>query len=109
MKIVVALVSLSVVIMVGLIFQAVHQEIKMRKAKTRIMENSMEVKRKEESIVEVKTKLETLKASLKTVNTKVEELKQKKEEASKSTNDFGQSLATCNNEKARQTHYNFVH
>lgn len=100
MKIAVALVSLSVVIMVGMIFQAVHQEIKVRKAKNRMVENSMELKRKEEAIVEVKAKLDSLKSSVKNANDKTEELKQKKEEASKSVNDFGQSLATCNKEKA---------
>lgn len=108
MKVAVALVGLSVVIMVGMIYQAVHQEIKMRNAKVRLTENSIEVKKKEEAIVDVKAKIETLKTSLETVNSKIEELKKKKEEASKTITETGQSLETCNKEKARQTRAHFT-
>ncbi|XP_074540529.1 uncharacterized protein LOC141801396 [Halichoeres trimaculatus] len=100
MKIVVALVSLSMVIMVGMVFQAVHQEIKMRKAKNRMVESSLEVKRKEEAIVELKTKIESLGQTIKTTNSKNEELRRKKEEASQSNKNFGERLGTCSNEKA---------
>lgn len=99
MKIAVVLVSLSVVIMVGMIFQAVHQEIKMRKAKARMAENSMEVKKKEEDIVTVKAKIESLKTSVQTVNSKIEELTKKKEQASKTMTSLGEKLETCNKEK----------
>ncbi|XP_034554054.1 uncharacterized protein si:dkey-87o1.2 [Notolabrus celidotus] len=99
MKIAGVLAIVSLVVMVVIIFQAVHQELQMRNAKLRVVENSEEVKRKEEAILEVKTKLKTLKQSMKDVNGKMEELKKKKEDLILATNNFGQSLQTCNNEK----------
>ncbi|CAJ1062244.1 uncharacterized protein si:dkey-87o1.2 [Xyrichtys novacula] len=100
MKIAIVLVFLSMVVMIVMVSQAVHQELKMHKAKQNAVENTAEVKRKEEAIIEVKAKVSTLTRSLRAVNDKIEELKKKKDELIKSTNDFGPSLQTCNTEKA---------
>ncbi|XP_041844395.1 kinesin-like protein KIN-7I [Melanotaenia boesemani] len=99
MKAAIALVSLSVVVMAGLAFQAVRQELHLRTMRTRIVENSADVKRKEDIIVEVKTKIHELKTSVDVANSKLEELKVKKAEVQKSKESMEKSLDSCNAEK----------
>ncbi|KAM6994242.1 uncharacterized protein LKV04_006655 [Tautogolabrus adspersus] len=99
MKWPVVVVCLSVMFMVGIIFQALRQEMSLHNAKLRMAENTAEVKRKEEAIIEVKAKLETLKKSLGDANQKTDDLKKKKEEIVKSTQESENRLQTCNKEK----------
>ncbi|XP_044065302.1 uncharacterized protein si:dkey-87o1.2 isoform X1 [Siniperca chuatsi] len=100
MKLAIVLLGLSVVVMAIMVFQAVRQELNLRNLKTRIVENSAEVKTKEEAIVEAKNKIQELKTKLASVNTKVDELKKTKADTEKSTQDTDKSLQTCNTEKA---------
>lgn len=105
MKLAITLVGLSMAVMVVMIFQAVRQELDLRNLKSRMMQSSVEVKRKEEAIAQLKDKTQQLKSTLTSVNAKMDELKKKKQEALKLTEDFGKSLQTCNSEKARGTHF----
>ncbi|XP_050932155.1 uncharacterized protein si:dkey-87o1.2 [Lates calcarifer] len=100
MKLAVALVGLSLAVMVVMIYQAVRQELNLRNLKTRMVENSAEVKRKEEAIVELKVKIQDLKTTLTGVHTKMDELKVKKVEVEKSSQELDKYLQTCNTEKA---------
>lgn len=109
MKLAVVFVTLSVAVMVILIFQAVRQELIMRNLKTHTDENSAEVKRKEDAIIELKNKIKELKTTLESVNTKMGELKKMKTDAEKSTLDYEKSLQTCNTEKASDTHRAHTH
>lgn len=101
MKFPIALLGVSVVVMVVMISQAVHQEFKLHTLKTRMEESSVEVERKEEAIVGMKNKLTELKTSMDSANSKLDELKKQKAELEKSTQDFGANLKTCTDEKAR--------
>uniref|UniRef100_A0A669AZ54 Si:dkey-87o1.2 n=1 Tax=Oreochromis niloticus TaxID=8128 RepID=A0A669AZ54_ORENI len=103
MKLAIALVGLSVVVMGVLIFQVVHQELRLSHLKVRLSENSEQVTRKEEGIVALKAKISELQKSLDEVNKKMEELKKKKAEIEKSSGDMGKSLTACVTEKARLT------
>ncbi|XP_071325773.1 tropomyosin-2 [Trachinotus anak] len=100
MKLALAVLCLSVAVMVVMVFQAVRQELNLRHLKTRMLENSAEVKRKEEAIIEAKGKIQEVKTKLESVNTKMDELKKKKVETEKSTQEHDQSLQNCNSEKA---------
>ncbi|XP_051262367.1 uncharacterized protein si:dkey-87o1.2 [Dicentrarchus labrax] len=100
MKVAIVLVGLSVALMVVMIFQAVRQELSLRHLKTRMGENSAEVKKKEEAIMEVKNKIKDMRDTLTSVNTKLDELKKKKAESETSAGELGKSLQTCNTEKA---------
>lgn len=104
MKLPVVFVCLSVAVMVVMIFQAVRQELELRTLKARLVQNSVDVKRKEESIVELKNKIQQLKSSLMSANAKIEEIKKKKGDIIKATDEFGKNLQTCNSEKASETH-----
>jgi len=99
MKLFVVLLGLSMAVMGVMIFQAVRQEFNLRNMKTRTAENTAEVSRKEEAIVELKNKIKDLKAGMASVNTKMDELRKKKADTEKSTKDFDMSLQTCNTEK----------
>ncbi|KAG8010059.1 hypothetical protein GBF38_014221 [Nibea albiflora] len=103
MKLSFVLVGLSVAAMVVMIFQAVRQELNLRSLKTRMVENSAQVKRKEEAIVEMKNKIKEMKEKLMSVNTKMEDLKKKKADGDKSAQELDKSLETCNTEKASDT------
>lgn len=100
MKLAFVLVGLSVAAMVVMIFQTVRQEVNLRGLKTRMVENTAQVKRKEEAIVEMKNTIKEMKDKLMGVNTKVEDLKKKKAESDKSAQELDKSLETCNTEKA---------
>ncbi|XP_005472753.1 uncharacterized protein si:dkey-87o1.2 [Oreochromis niloticus] len=101
MKLAIALVGLSVVVMGVLIFQVVHQELRLSHLKVRLSENSEQVTRKEEGIVALKAKISELQKSLDEVNKKMEELKKKKAEIEKSSGDMGKSLTACVTEKEK--------
>uniref|UniRef100_A0A8D3DX17 Si:dkey-87o1.2 n=1 Tax=Scophthalmus maximus TaxID=52904 RepID=A0A8D3DX17_SCOMX len=101
MKLTVVVVCLSVAVMTVLIYQALRQEVDLRRQKTLLVDNSAEVKRKEMAIVEAKKTIQQLKASLGTINEDIEGLKKKKEENDKAAQEFEQGLKTCNSEKAR--------
>ncbi|XP_039972623.1 uncharacterized protein si:dkey-87o1.2 [Xiphias gladius] len=100
MKLSVVVLGLSVAVMLVMIYQAVSQELNLRYLKARMVENSAEVKRKEEAIIEVKTKIRELKTTLASFNAKMDELKKKKADAEKSTQEIDKRLQTCNSEKA---------
>nr|XP_046255977.1 uncharacterized protein si:dkey-87o1.2 [Scatophagus argus] len=100
MKFAVGLFGLSVVVMVFMIFQALRQEFILRNLKTRMAENTADVKRKEQTIVEVKNKIKEMKTTLETVSGQIEELSKKKAGLEKSTKDFDKDLHSCNDEKA---------
>lgn len=101
MKFSIALLGVSVVVMVVMIFQAVLQELNLHNFKTRMEESSAEVERKEEAIVVMKNKVTDLKTSLESANSKLDELKKQKAELDKSTQEFDTNLKTCTDEKAR--------
>ncbi|KAF3691931.1 hypothetical protein EXN66_Car007606 [Channa argus] len=99
MKLALVLVGLSVAVMGIMIFQAVRQELNLQNTKARLVENSADVKRKEDAIMEMKTKIQEMKTSLGSANAKIDELKKKKIDIVKSTEEFEKSLQTCNSEK----------
>lgn len=100
MKLVGVVVGLSVAVMLVMIYQALRQEMSLRQIKTRMVENTAEVKRKEEAIALSKKRIDEVKASLWAANQKIEELRKKKGDIDKSTKELTQSLQTCNTEKA---------
>lgn len=100
MKVSIILLGLSVAVMVVMIFQAVRLELNLRKLKTSTLENSVEVKRKEEAIIELKKQIKLLKTTVESTNTKMDELRKKKEETEKSTQELDNSLQACNTGKA---------
>uniref|UniRef100_G3PF24 Uncharacterized protein n=1 Tax=Gasterosteus aculeatus aculeatus TaxID=481459 RepID=G3PF24_GASAC len=83
MKLVVVLCSLSVAAMCFMVYQAVRQELKIYHLKSRMLMNVVEVRKKEESIIELQTKIKDMKATVLSVNTNIDELKKKKEESNK--------------------------
>uniref|UniRef100_A0A3Q3EJY7 Si:dkey-87o1.2 n=1 Tax=Labrus bergylta TaxID=56723 RepID=A0A3Q3EJY7_9LABR len=100
------LVCLSAVFMVGIMVQALRQEMSLHNAKLRMVHNTAEIKRKEEAILEVKGKIEKLKISLGDVDQKTNDIKAKKDGIVKSTQESETRLQTCNKEKARHTQTN---
>lgn len=103
MKLAIAVVTLSVAVMAVLAFQAVRQELNLRFMRAHIEANSVEVKRKEEAIIEVKKKIQELKATLTSVNAKIVNLEKTKADAGKSKQTHEKSLQACNSEKASDT------
>lgn len=101
MKISIALLGLSLVVLAVMIFHAGHQELNLRGLKTLMAENLEEVERKEEAIVVMKNKVTEMKVALESANTKLDGLKKQKEELEKSTKEFDEKLNTCTNQKAR--------
>ncbi|KAM6935534.1 uncharacterized protein PEZ65_005878 [Lycodopsis pacificus] len=95
MKLVIALVSLSVTVMVAMIYLAVDQEFKLHDLKARIVESYAEVRMKEESIATLKMNEKAMRTELVSVNNKVDELKKRKEESVKSAQDLAAALQTC--------------
>ncbi|XP_068995492.1 structural maintenance of chromosomes protein 2 [Embiotoca jacksoni] len=99
MKMVVALVGLSVIVMIGLIFQAARQELSLRNLKSRMLENSAEVQNKKETIDEMKANIQKLKTMLSPTNAKIDELNKKKEGMQQTVQNLDTNLQTCNKEK----------
>ncbi|KAF0045407.1 hypothetical protein F2P81_001936 [Scophthalmus maximus] len=102
MKLTVVVVCLSVAVMTVLIYQALRQEVDLRRQKTLLVDNSAEVKRKEMAIVEAKKTIQQLKASLGTINEDIEGLKKKKEENDKAAQEFEQADQEEAKKKAEQ-------
>lgn len=96
-------------VVVVMVYQAVRQELNLRDLRARMVQNSVDVKRKEEAIMEEKNKIQELKATLSSVNAKLDELKKSKADSLKTTEEFAKNLQTCNSEKARDTLLLFVH
>ncbi|KAK2844578.1 hypothetical protein Q5P01_011237 [Channa striata] len=103
MKIAIVLVGLSLAVMGVMVFQAVRQELNLQKVKARMVQNSADVKGKQEAIAELKSKIQEMKTTLGSVNAKMDELKKKKAEAIKSTEEFEKSLQSCVTEKEDTT------
>lgn len=101
MKFSIALLGLSLVVLVVMVFHAGLQELNLRKLKTLMAENLEEVERKEEAIVVMKNKVTEMKVTLESANTKLDGLKKQKEELEKSTKESDENLKTCTNQKAR--------
>ncbi|KAM3873320.1 acyl-coenzyme A thioesterase THEM4 [Diretmus argenteus] len=80
--------------------QAVQQELNLHGLKTRLVRNSVEIKRKEEAIVQMKTKIQDMNKELASLNTKRGELTKRKEETLKAKGDMDKNLESCNTEKA---------
>ncbi|CAG6015433.1 uncharacterized protein ACNS7B_018279 [Menidia menidia] len=99
MKLALAFGVLSLLVMGAMVFQTVRQELNLRSLRARLVDNSIEVKQKEKSIVEVKAKLQEMRTSLVSTNTKVDELKQKKSEVENSVQEMDKTLETCKAEK----------
>lgn len=101
MKLLIFFTVVSVSVLAVMVFQALRQELNLRNMRERMVESSMEMKSKEDSVVEMKSKIMELKGSLEAANSKLEELKKKKEEAEKSGQEVDKILESCNGEKAR--------
>ncbi|KAM4600695.1 uncharacterized protein ACJ7VT_020601 [Polymixia lowei] len=99
MKLAAVFAFVSVSVMLGMIYQAAKQELNLRSLKTHMMQSSVEVKRKEDAIIEMKAKIQDLNKSLLPLNTKRDELEKKKKDTVKSTEDMNNNLQTCNTEK----------
>lgn len=102
MKLLIFFAVVSVAVLAVMVFQALRQELNLRSMRERMVENSMEMKRKEDSVVVMKNKIIELKGSLEATNSRLEELKKKKEEADKSGQEVDKILESCNAEKARR-------
>lgn len=85
--------------MVVLMFQAARQELHLSDIKTRMVQNTQEVRRKEKAIVEVKGKIKELNTQLTDANAQMGELRKKKTDNEKAANDLDATLQNCNKEK----------
>ncbi|KAA8591616.1 hypothetical protein FQN60_016990, partial [Etheostoma spectabile] len=99
MKVAICLAFLSVAVMAVMIFQAVRQELNLRVLKSRMVENTEQVKRKEDAIIEVKSKIQAMKSKLVFVNTNIDTLKKKKTDGEQKAQELNKNLQTCNTEK----------
>lgn len=105
MKFAIALLGLSAAVMVVMISQAVVQEMKLRKLKTQMSENTKETETKEKAIVTIKKQVNELKKKMESANTMIEELKKKKGELEQSKKDSETNLQNCKTVKARRLLY----
>lgn len=101
MKLLVVVTVLSAVFMVVLIVQAMRQEMNLREVKHRMEQNTMEVKRKEAAIIEMKAQIDTLTRTLDDANTRVEGVKQKNNQIAASTRTSEDVLGSCTKDKKK--------
>uniref|UniRef100_A0A8C9YBH3 Si:dkey-87o1.2 n=1 Tax=Sander lucioperca TaxID=283035 RepID=A0A8C9YBH3_SANLU len=88
MKLAICLAFLSVAVVAVMIFQAVRQELNLRVLKSRTVENTEQIKRKENTIIEVKSKIQAMKSKLVFVNTNIDTLKKKKTDSDQKAQDL---------------------
>ncbi|KAL3060211.1 hypothetical protein OYC64_014728 [Pagothenia borchgrevinki] len=99
MKIAYVLLLLAVGVMSVVLFQAGHQEMKLMNFRARMVDSEVETVREEHAIVALKTQLEQLKQTVMSMNTNILNLRKKKQDIEKLTQDFTQSVQSCNSEK----------
>ncbi|XP_076009909.1 uncharacterized protein LOC143003241 [Genypterus blacodes] len=101
MKFALFLAGVSVVVLTVLTVQAVRQELDMREVETRLMVETVDFKRKDAAITEVKKKISALKLALDSAKTKVEELYIVKAATKKAADDIVTSVKTCETDKEK--------
>lgn len=99
MKFLTVLISLSLLFMAAMVFQALRQEMNLRVAKYNLVQSTAEIKLKEEAIIDIKTKIDTLKQTLSDAEKNRDGLVKRKQQLLDSTKAAEKELETCNNEK----------
>ncbi|KAF3839757.1 hypothetical protein F7725_018474 [Dissostichus mawsoni] len=104
MKIAYVLLLLGVGVMSVVLFQAGRQEMKLINFRARMVDSEAETVREEHAIVELKTQLEQLKQTVMSMNINILNLRKKKQDIEQLTQDFTQSVQSCNmgHEEAKQ-------
>ena len=92
---------LCVAVLAVMVFQAGRQELELHNLRSRMAENAEDFKRKEKSILDLKTKIGVSKSELVSVNNQINELKKKKQESENSVAELNKNLQGCNTEKVR--------
>ncbi|XP_013884985.1 uncharacterized abhydrolase domain-containing protein DDB_G0269086 [Austrofundulus limnaeus] len=100
MKLLIFFSVMSAAVMAVMIFQTLRQELNLRNMRERLVESAVELRRKEDSVVDMKNKVLELKGTLEAANSKLDALKKKKEEADRAAKEAEKILESCNSEKA---------